>query len=140
MSEIAKPVAQPTSWTKSLWEGCAQGKLMILRCMRCSKNHAPTRRICDCSSMDMEWRQSKGEGVIATFTVVHRAPDPAFKADLPYVIAIIELDEGVRLMSNLVEFDVQSLFIGQRVRCLFDVVVQESDEQKALGVPKFTLV
>jgi uncharacterized OB-fold protein len=90
--------------------------------------------------MDMEWRQSKGEGVIATFTVVHRAPDPAFKADLPYVIAIIELDEGVRLMSNLVEFDVQSLFIGQRVRCLFDVVVQESDEQKALGVPKFTLV
>ena len=96
MSEFKKPQPSPTAWTQSFWQNCASERLMLLRCSTCGAHHLPTRRVCSCSAIKFEAVESVGLGEIISYTEVHRAPDPAFKAELPYVIAIIELQEGVR--------------------------------------------
>jgi len=74
---------------------------------------------------------SSGRGVVYSFTVVHRAPDPSFKDDVPYVIAIVELDEGVRLMSNMVSCSPEAVHIDMPVEALFETV------SEGVGVAKF---
>jgi hypothetical protein len=78
----------------------------------------------------LAWKQVGGEGTVYTFTVARRAAGPAFKADTPYVIALIELKEGPRLMSDIVTPDVGAVKIGQKVRVVFDDVTSEITLQK----------
>lgn len=131
MSEFCKPVPAPTDASRPFWAGCAEGKLLLRRCRQCRKHHAPTRHVCSCGGSDLEWTEVSGLGRVFSYTVVHRAPDPAFKADLPYVIAIVELDEGARLMSNITGCSPDSVAIGMPVRAIFETVAE------GVGVHKF---
>jgi len=88
--------------------------------------------VCVCGATAAEWTAVSGLGTVFSFTVVHRAPDPAFKAELPYVIAIVALEEGGRLMSNLTGCPPESVRIGLPVRAVFETVGE------GVGVPKFT--
>ena len=81
MSEFRKPVPAPTDASRPFWAGCAEGKLLLRRCRQCDKHHAPTRHVCSCGGSDLEWTEVSGLGRVFSYTVVHRAPDPAFKAD-----------------------------------------------------------
>ncbi len=131
MSEFRKPVPAPTDASRPFWAGCAEGKLLLRRCRQCDKHHAPTRHVCSCGGSDLEWTEVSGLGRVFSYTVVHRAPDPAFKADLPYVIAIVELDEGARLMSYITGCSPDAVAIGMPVRAIFETVAE------GVGVHKF---
>lgn len=102
-----------TPGVEAYWEGAAAGKLMVRFCKDCSKPHYYPRGICpQCYSTNLEWRQSKGTGTIYTYSVM-RAAKPA------YVIAYVTLDEGVSMMTNIVDCDPGKLAIGQKVKVVF---------------------
>lgn len=127
----AKPVPTPTDANRPFFAGCAEGVLRLRRCRPCGRHHAPTRAACDCGAADFEWVGTSGRGTVFSYTIVHRAPDPAFRADLPYVIAIVEFDEGGRLMSNLVNCAPDTVRIGMPVQAVFETVAE------GVGVAKF---
>lgn len=101
MSPI-KPLPQPNAVTQRFWSSCAEGRFELQVCRHCGKRQFPPRAACaGCHSTDLQWQASTGRGTIYSFSVVHRAPLEAFKADVPYVLAIVELEEGVRAMMNV---------------------------------------
>lgn len=116
-----KPVPRPTAETGPFWEGCRRGELLYQRCRACGHVQFYLRTICAaCLADDLEWLRSRGRGTIHTFTVVYRAPSEAFKADVPYALALVDLEEGFRMMLNVRGADPESLRIGQPVRIVFE--------------------
>lgn len=95
------------------WNGTKEGKLMLKRCADCGETHFYPRAICPhCSSSNTEWYEGTGKGVIYSYSVMRRAP-------IPYAIAYITLDEGVTMMTNIVESDFDNLNIGDAVEVAF---------------------
>jgi uncharacterized OB-fold protein len=91
------------------------------------RSHCPT-----CGSRRFEWKASKGEGTIYSFSVVRLNRHPAFAPLVPYAVAYVDLDEGFRILTNVVNADVESLQIGQRVR------VDWEDQESGISLPLFT--
>lgn len=134
MTEITyeKPLPNLAGDSLPYWEGCKEGKLLLQRCVRCKRFRFYPRWLCPhCSSADVEWVQASGRGVVHAVTVVHRAPSKAFAKDCPYVIALVELEEGVRMMSNVTDCPSESVVIGMPVQVYFDPVTPE------VTLPKF---
>lgn len=114
------PLPKPNADTQPYWDAAAQGRLVYQHCQTCDKPQFYPRSQCaTCHGSALEWRESKGEGTIATFTEVLRAPTAAFKEMAPYVIALVDLDEGFRMMVNIVEGDTTRLAIGARTLTIF---------------------
>ena len=129
-----KPVPVIDADSAPYWQGAKEGRLMIQRDRGSGKTFLYSRRLVPgVDDAEVEWVQASGKGKIYSFTVAHRPAGPAFKADTPYVIASIELDEGARIMTNVVTDRLDTLHIGQSVEVFFDKV---SDE---LTIPKFKL-
>ena len=105
---------------KPFYEGLEQRKLLVPWCKSCGKPHFYPRSACPhCwSDEDYNWREAKGTGVIHTFTVVRSNPPPAFVPMLPFPIAIIDLDEGIRVLSNIVG-ESAGMAIGDKVQVEF---------------------
>ena len=94
--------AKHKSPSEPYWEGLCNGKLRYQHCINCSTANFPPRKCCSaCQSLELEWRDSSGQGVIHSITTVHRAPSLKFKEKAPYDLAIVELDEGFRIMVNV---------------------------------------
>ncbi len=107
------PAAQPSPDTKPFWEAAAKGTLLIKTCRACGESHYYPRPLCPfCGSDATEWRTAAGTGVLYSYSVMRRA-------DVPYAIAYVTLDEGPTMMTNLVDCDFDRLKIGQRVRVVF---------------------
>jgi uncharacterized OB-fold protein len=107
------PAPQPNPETKAFWEGAAQGRLLIKKCLACQQVHYYPRAICPfCGSDRTEWQQTSGRGSIYSWSVMRRA-------EVPYAIAYVTLDEGVTMMTNIVDCDLDGIRIGQRVRVVF---------------------
>jgi len=101
----AKPEPVPTPETRPFWEGCAAGELRIQRCTSCDRYVFYPRPLCPhCGAGDLEWVTSDGTATLHSYVISHR-PAPGFAGDVPYVIAVVELPEGVRMMTNLVNVD-----------------------------------
>ncbi|MBR0681544.1 Zn-ribbon domain-containing OB-fold protein [Roseomonas eburnea] len=97
-----KPWPVPNADTASFWEGCAQGELRLQRCLSCGAAQFPPRALCArCHAPSPAWEKASGRGRIVSHTRVHRPPSPAFKAEVPYVVALVALEEGPRIMVNL---------------------------------------
>lgn len=93
---------------------------MCQRCVACGTVQFTPRAICQhCHENELEWQESAGLGTVMTYTHVHRAPIPAFRDKTPYVIAILDMDEGFRLMVNASQNVTRSIQIGARVRVGF---------------------
>jgi uncharacterized OB-fold protein len=108
---IASP--EPNVETQVFWDAAGKGKLMIKTCNSCSKPHYYPRAICPrCFSDQTEWTEAKGTGEIYTFSVVKRAK-------IPYAMAYVTLDEGVTMMTNIVDTDLDAIKIGQKVKVVF---------------------
>ena len=119
MSE--KPLPIPNADTAPFWEGCAQGELRIQRCRACGAAQFPPRAVCAaCHASGPIWERASGRGRIASHTRVHRPPSPAFKADAPYVVGLVALAEGPRLMVTLRGAIAEAPSIGAAVRIGFD--------------------
>ena len=117
------PLPKPNADTRPYWDGAAAGKLLYQYCLSCNQAQFYARGFCiHCHGNGLEWRESAGHGTVATFTHVFRAPTPAFKAMAPYVIALVDLDEGFRMMVNIVEGDPAAVAIGSRTRTVFQDV------------------
>ena len=97
--------------SKPFWDAAQEGKFLIKRCNACGEPHWYPRTICPfCHSSDTSWQESKGEGVIYTFSVMRR------NTQVPYAIGYVTLDEGVSLLTNFIDCDFDALKIGQRVK------------------------
>lgn len=100
-----KPEPRPTPETQPFWDGCAAGELRIPRCRRCTRHFFYPRPDCPhCGSSDTEWVASDGTATLYSYVISHR-PAPGFADDVPYVIAVVQLPEGVRMMTNIVGVD-----------------------------------
>ncbi len=116
-----KPLPKITAETRQFWEGCRNGVLRYQRCENCAKPQFPPRSVCGhCHATTLAWADSAGGGSVHTFTVVHRAPTEEFKAEAPYVLALIDFDEGFRAMMNVRGSPPESVQIGARVRVIFE--------------------
>ena len=97
-----RPLPEPTPETREFWDGAKRGELRIQRCRNCGEAYFYPRPFCPrCSSRDVEWFSASGRGKLHTYVISHRAA-PGFQDYTPYVIAIIELAEGPRMMTNIV--------------------------------------
>ncbi len=127
-----KPLPVIDAETRPFWEAAKAHKFVLQQCAGCGKFVYYPRAICPhCHGDQLEWKEASGEGTIHTFTVARRPAGPAFKEDVPYVIALIDLKEGPRMLSNIVTDDVDSVKIGQQVRVVYDDVTDE------VTLPKF---
>lgn len=103
------------------WESAKQGRLVLRQCAECSHKHFPPRRLCPvCWSEELRWTDATGLGTIHTFTIMRRPPVPEFAAQVPYVVALIDLAEGPRMMANIVGDDAHAVRIGERVSVCFE--------------------
>ena len=101
MTEYARPLPQPTPETQNYWDGAKAGELRLQRCGDCSHVYFPARPFCPaCSSRVVNWFTASGKGTLFSYVINHRAPK-GFEA--PYIIAVVQLDEGPRMMTNLVD-------------------------------------
>lgn len=113
MAERKLPAPQANPETKPYWDAAAEGKLKVKRCRACGEHHHYPRALCPfCFSDDTEWRDATGRGTIYTYSVMRRAP-------IPYAIAYVELEEGPRMMTNIVDCDLDKIRIGQKVTVVF---------------------
>src|SRR5918995_7010827 len=109
--KIPAPQANPE--TTAVWDGAVQGKLLLKKCRGCGELDYYPRALCPfCGSDAREWQAAAGTGTIYSYSVMRRA-------EVPYAIAYVTLDEGVTMMTNLVECDFDALAVGQRVRLVF---------------------
>ena len=127
-----KPLPPVNAETAPYWEACAEGRLVIQHCPSCGGYQHYPRLICvSCGADSPDWREASGRGTLKTWTVIRRAVSAAFHADVPYVVALVELEEGPVMMTNVIECDPESLEIGQAVRVTFEPRGAE------LAVPQF---
>lgn len=125
---MAKPVPFPTTDTAAFWQGCNRDELLYQRCGACGRVQFYPRPFCAaCQSDDLTWLRSERHGTVHSFTVLRRPANRAFHADVPLVIALIDLDEGFRMMMNVAGDDRLSVAIGCRVRVCFE---QRGADQK----------
>jgi uncharacterized OB-fold protein len=118
---ISKPRPRPAPESVPYWEGARDHRLLIPHCHGCGQFWFPPSRRCPhCLSSDFAWEQVSGRGLIYSFVVFHRVYHPAFEADVPYVVAIVELDEGPRLLSNIVGTAPDNLRCNMRVAVVFE--------------------
>lgn len=109
------PVGPTTAISEPFWTGCARGELMFQRCTRCERaNFTPTDVCRGCTSRDLVWVTGAGRGVVYSWTVVHRPVTPHFR--VPYAVAIVDLDEGYRMLTNLMGVEPGDIHAGLRVR------------------------
>ena len=131
---LHKPVPRPSPESMPFWQGAKENRLLLPRCNRCGHFFFPPSQRCrHCLSPDLTWVESSGTGRIYSFVVYHRSYHPAFEADVPYVVAIVELDEGVRLLSNIVGTPPESVRCDARVKVTFD-------EREGTSIPMFKLL
>ncbi len=117
---MASRLPPANSETAGFWENAARGVLVVQHCPACGHRQFFPRAVCiHCMCPEPEWQPVSGFGTVHSFSVVHRPAHPDFAQRVPYVIAVIDLDEGVRMFSNIVGTTPDAVRVGQRVRVTF---------------------
>lgn len=121
-----KPLPRLEGLSGEFYAWCRQGELRFQRCSACgSFRHVPRPMCPQCNSMDWEWARSSGRGEVYTWTVVERALHPAFMNATPLAPVVVEMEEGVRLLSTMVDCAPHELAIGMPVEVIFEAVTPE---------------
>ncbi len=120
MISEGKPLPDILPETKAYWEAASRQELLVQKCRSCSNLQYFPRLLCHrCLSEDLGWIRSSGKGMVYSYTIIHQAAHKSFAPDVPYVYAIIELKEGVRMISNVVHIEPSKVHIGMKVRVYF---------------------
>jgi uncharacterized protein len=135
----AKPVPVPDEASAPFFAGALAGRLMLLRCRACGTFMSPTAylrvpvrpRCVSCFSADLGWAPSSGRATLYSFAIMHQLYDPAFAAELPYNIAVVETEEGVRLTSQVLDCPAAELQIGMPLAVTFERLTDD------VAIPKF---
>lgn len=135
MSQDSKPAPVADRDSQPFWDGCRDHQLRAQRCSACDRFRWPPRTFCPaCYSSEYEWAALSGRGTVSSFSVVHHVASPAFKGDVPYVVAVIAL-EGcaghVELVSNVIDCPWEQVRVGMPVQVSFEKVTPE------VALPKF---
>lgn len=116
----ARPGPTPVPVSEPFWAGVRRGELLVQRCRRCDRHQLYPRVLCArCWHRELDWVPASGEGRVATCTVVHRPGHPAWADRVPYVLALVELAEGPRLMTNVVGVAPEEVRVGMPVTAVF---------------------
>ncbi len=133
MPTYAGPIPNPTPESRPFWDAARRHELMLPRCRACGRYHYYPRAVCPhCLSGDLAWERVSGRGTVYTFSVIHRGLK-GFPLGEPYVLAMVELDEGPRMMTNLVgiEPDPATIRFGMPVEVVFE------DVSDTVALPRF---
>ena len=131
---MSLPVPTPDPVTAPFWDSLKAHRIRLQRCDACNKFVYYPRAVCPtCLSSELVWTDVSGRGVIHAFTIPHRHPNPAFQ--VPYVVVLIELAEGVRMLSNLVDVEPvpEAVSIGAPVEIVYH------DLSESITLPRFRL-
>lgn len=127
-----RPVPRADEESRGYWEACRRHELRLQKCRACGTIRCYPRAVCpQCLSDDTEWLLASGRGTVYTFTVTYQNHAPGFRESLPYVLAYVSLEEGVQMLTNIVDCPPEQVRIGMPVEVRF---VDVNDE---LAVPMF---
>ncbi|MEN9707752.1 MAG: hypothetical protein RIQ68_160 [Pseudomonadota bacterium] len=132
---VPKPKPRPAPESLPYWQAAREHRLALPKCDECQKFWFPPSRTCPhCLSTKFSFENVSGKGKVFSFVTFHRVYRPAFTNDVPYVVALIELDEGPRLLSNIMGVTHDQVKCEMRVEVVFD------DYDDEISIPKFKLV
>jgi hypothetical protein len=132
MGKYEKPLPIINEDTAPYWEYCHQHELRMQKCKECGNVRFPVSILCPaCHSMETDWEKLSGKGRVYSFVVFRLAYHEAYRNDIPYVVAIIELDEGPRMESNIIDCEIEDVKISMPVEVVFEDVTEE------VALPKF---
>jgi uncharacterized OB-fold protein len=133
MSQAAtKPIPVPDAISAPFFDGAREGKLMLQHCTACNAWSFPVRERCPhCFAAKLEWRPASGRGSLYTFTIMHQVMNPGFASSVPYNVAQVDLEEGVRMVSNVVGIGNADLRPGMKLEVVFE------DVGENVSIPKF---
>ncbi len=132
MSEYKKPLPTITDENRGFWDGAKRGRICMQKCKDCGHIRYPISHVCpQCLSYNFAWTDLSGRGVVHSYIVFHQLYNPAFKDDIPYNVAMVQLEEGPRMYSNIVGVDNDAVKVGDKVVAVFDAVTPE------VSIPKF---
>lgn len=124
--DFVKPLPKPTKWSQPFWDGAKAGKLLLKKCKECGHiDHPPYLFCTSCSSEESEWIEVSGKASLYAYAInTYGVPFP-YVEDLPYVLAMVDLPEGPRMISNVVECDPKDLKNGMAMEVVFEVASPE---------------
>lgn len=127
MSEYKKPLPDFRPETKPFWDAAKNHELKLPKSNTDGKFFFYPRALSPYDDMthDIGWEKASGKGKVWTFSIHNMGPTPAYKGDPPYVVALVELEEGVKMMTNIVDCDPKDVAIGMDVEVVFDDVTDE---------------
>jgi len=128
VTEYQKPLPNPLhrETSRPFWEAARRHELSMQRCTACGRLVWYPRELCPfCLSSRLEWVTLSGRGRLHSYTVIHQPANPAFQGDVPYIYAIVELEEGPRIVSNLVECAPEQARIDMALEAVYDDVTAE---------------
>jgi uncharacterized OB-fold protein len=135
MSEYTKKLPVIDDLHRPFWDGCRAGVLKMQRCRDCGHQWWPIGPVCTaCLSTDFEWVDLSGRGELWSFIVYHHKMNAAWADDLPYNVALVRLEEGPTMVSNVVGTDLADLEVGLPLEVTFDAVTDE------VSIPRFRVV
>jgi uncharacterized protein len=124
--DLVKPLPKPSKWSQPFWDGAKQHKLLLKTCKDCGNiDHPPYLYCTECQSDNMEWKEASGKATLYGFGINELGVPFPFMPDLPYVTAFVDLKEGVRMISNIVQCDFKDLKNGMDLEVVFDDVSPE---------------
>jgi uncharacterized OB-fold protein len=124
----SKPLPRPISpeVTRPFWEAAKRHELVMPRCTTCDHLFFYPRSECPrCLSNHLEWVRVSGRGRLHTYTIVYQPANAAFRDDTPYIYAVVQLDEGPRMVSNVVQCDLDAVKVDMPLEAIFDDVTPE---------------
>ena len=125
-ASYTKPLPRIDAQTAPHWEGARAGKLRVQRCKTCGTLRYPPNRWCaQCRSDEMDWIDVSGKGQVWSWCIFHRQYFKGFETEIPYAVVLVELDEGLRLYSNLIDVPHDRIRIGMRVHAAFERVTDD---------------
>lgn len=131
-TRMQKPLPGKDELSRPFWEAAKRHELVLQQCKKCGSYRYPAGLTCvECASGELKWRKVSGRGVVYTWTVFHRAYHPAFSDDVPYAVVAVELEEGPRMITNLLNCKLTDIRIGLPVEVFFEDVSEE------ISLPKF---
>jgi uncharacterized OB-fold protein len=133
-TEYKKPLPTLNDQNRPFWDGAKAGKLMMQKCGECGHIRYPISHVCpDCLSYEFTWAQLSGRGEVFSYVVFHQLYNKAFADDVPYNVAMVQLEEGPRMFSNIVGVDNDAVKVGDKVEVTFEKATDE------ITIPKFRL-
>ena len=117
------PIPVPSIDNQAFWEACNRGEVVIQHCARCDVLRHPPRPMCPgCRSKELGWKKVSGLGTVYSYTVTHQAIHPSLRGRVPWTVIMVDLDEGVRMISHIVDCNAGDVHIGMRVQVIFEEV------------------